>query len=210
MRYCFLIVIFLAGFSLLSAQSAEEEVIRMKQGSAAEHPLRPEQVETGAEGEKKLKGDWDLMVGTSYTFMKGFGSGMQFYAAPMYTLPLNDRWSLHGGVLASSFTGLNMNSFEENAGFAGRTTSLSMFAAASYRMNDRLVLHGAGVKQLLNSTESPFTSHVADNFSFGATYRLSNNISIGASVRVTNGQRYYTSPFGSSSFASPVTSPFGW
>jgi len=231
MRHWFFTVLFLAGCSVLSAQaqsertaqseltapSAEDEVIRLKQTSLEESNSSMEL--TGAEdpsgqeymeSDKSIPGNWNMMVGTSFSYMKGYGSGMNLYAAPMYTLPLNNRWSLHGGVLASSFTGLNMNGPIENTGLGGSAVSLSAFAAASFRMNDRLVLHGAGVKQLISAPYSPLSPQVADNFSIGATYRLGNNVTIGASVHMTNGPYYYGSPASPSLLGSPMHSPFGW
>ncbi|MCK4880941.1 MAG: hypothetical protein KAS82_09780 [Bacteroidales bacterium] len=189
--------------ALLNAQSAEEEMIRLKQeveGVVVEQP-----VEEPTAGEKVKPGHWNFSVGTSYSYMKGYGSGMMFYTAPSYTLSLNNRWALHGGVVASHYQGLNYTQPGENL-FPGSVSSLAIFASASYRMNDRLVLHGTGIKQLVSAPITPFTPYPMDDLSLGATYKIGENMTIGASVHIRNGNGTYSTPFGSPFFPSS----FGW
>lgn len=214
-------------FSLgpLMGQSAEEETIRLKSDMnakvdalsgekdlAGEQEIAGKQEPAGEEtsgrvvtGYKAEPGHWDFSVGTSFSYMKGYGSGMMFYAAPAYTLALNDRWSLHGGLVASRYQGINSVWPGEDP-WPSSFSSLALFVAGSYRMNDRLILHGTGFKQLLSAPVTPFTPYPMDSYSLGATYRIGDNISIGASVRIRNGQGYYGAPFG-----NPMNpSPFGW
>ena len=186
----------------LPGQSAEEQVMRLKlqeNGSAGE--IATSDGEVTAPGEEK-PGSWNFSVGTSYSYSKAFGSGMMIYAAPTYTLSLNDRWSLHGGVIASRYQGLNRTFFGESL-YQGSFSSMALFAAASYRMNDRLILHGAGVKQLISAPASPFTPYPMDNLSLGATYMLGDHITIGATIHLNNGQNYYSNPFNGTMFRSP-------
>jgi hypothetical protein len=198
---------------LMLAQSAEDEVIRLKQSLGAE-AVQPDQESAEAASLEKdgLPGQFNMSVGTSFSYSKAYGSGMGFYAAPMYTLPLNNRWSLHGGLVASNFTGLSNNmhgsEFQSNNSF----NSLAVFAAASYKMSERLILHGSGLKNLTSYPLSPMAPGVMDNMSLGATYKLGNNISIGASVSFNQGHGYYQSPSfgGGSPFGGPFSSPFGW
>jgi len=205
----FILFLFLS-VQLLLAQSAEDEVIRMKQ-SLGEEAVQLEDEEPDTE-KTKLPGHFNMSVGTSFSYSKAFGSGMGFYAAPMYTLSLNKRWSLHGGFVASNFTGLNSpmpgSEFQSNNSF----NSLAVFAAASYKMSDRLILHGSGLKNLASYPLSPMAPGVMDNMSFGATYKLGDNISIGASVSFNQGYGYYQSPSfgGGSPFGGPFSSPYGW
>jgi hypothetical protein len=149
----------------------------------------------------------NMSVGTSFTHMWAYGSYMGFFAAPTYTLTLNPRWSLHTGILASSHTPLNMPGNPDN-GFAHPVfNSLAVFAAASYRMNERLVIHGAGVKQIIQHPAPPLMAYPSDNLSLGATYRIGDNITIGASIHMNRHQGLYpASPFG----RQPYYSPYGW
>ena len=235
MRVLTIICIFTLASATLAAQSAEEEVIRLKNspglestGSGGDEPASRE----APEGQERLEpgeGDdtespvrernspWNLTVGTSFSYARGWGSGMGFYAAPAYTLPMTNRLSLHAGVVASHFSLLDAPTGMET-GYYNGFSSLSLFAAASYQATERLVVHGAGVKQLVTSPASPFSSYPVDNFSLGATYRLGNNITIGASIHMRNGYGWGTgSPFGpsygsfySAPLGSPYASPFGW
>ncbi|MCD4709970.1 MAG: hypothetical protein K8R52_03930 [Bacteroidales bacterium] len=190
-------------FSSLIAQSAEEEMIRLKQ--EVEGVVVEQLVEEQPAGEKVKPGHWDFSVGTSYTYLKGYGSGMMFYTAPSYTLSLSDRWALHGGVVASHYQGLNYSQPGENL-LPGSVSGLAIFASASYRMNDRLVLHGTGIKQLVTAPITPFTPYPMDNLSLGATYKIGENMTIGASVHMRNSSGTYSTPFGSTLFPSS----FGW
>jgi hypothetical protein len=210
MKLVLFICIVMFGISLLNAQSAEEDMIRLKQqvdGVVLEEPEEELQAE-----DKEKAGHWNFSVGTSYSYMKGYGSGMMFYTAPTYTLALNDRWALHGGVIASHYQGLNYTQPGENL-LPGSFSSLAIFASASYRMSDRLVLHGTGIKQLVSAPLTPFTPYPLDDFSLGATYKIGDNITVGASVHMRNysGYRvgYPASSFGN--FGNPFhPSPFGW
>ena len=120
-------------------QSAEENVIRMKQqeGNLAKE-LSAEAKESSAEvkessaEEEGNSGSWNLSVGTSFSYSKGFGSGMMYYAAPMYTIPLNNRWALHGGMIASHSVGLN-NTFPGETLLPNSFSSMALFVAASFR-----------------------------------------------------------------------------
>ena len=190
---------------VLTGQSAEDKVIRLKQqeGVSQEDVSQKGVLQKEADLKNEAKrGAWNLSVGTSYSYMKGYGSGMMFYAAPTFTLPLNNRWALHGGLIVSQYQGMN-------ASFAGESllpnsfSSMALFAAASYQMSDRLVLHGTGVKQLITAPPSPFTPYPMDNLSLGATYKLGNNLTIGATIQINQGHGYYTTPFGGTRFWSP-------
>jgi len=235
MRVLTIICIFTLACATLAAQSAEEEVIRMKNspglesaGSGEDEPASREATEgqdrlepgEGNDTESPVRernSPWNLTVGTSYSYTGGWGSGMGFYAAPAYTLPMTNRLSLHAGVVASHFSLLGAPAGMET-GYSNGFSSLSLFAAASYQATERLVVQGAGVKQLVTSPASPFSPYPADHFSLGATYRLGNNITIGASIHMRNGYGWGTgSPFGpsygsfySAPLGSPHASPFGW
>jgi len=208
MRTLILIGTLLISFSSLLAQSAEEETIRLKQQTSEvvlQESTQEEALQGGTDQDEKKPGHWNFSVGTSYSYMKDYGSGMMFYTAPIYTLSLNDRWSLHGGVVASYYQGLNYTRPDENM-WPASFSSLSVFVAASYRMTDRLILHGAGVKQLITAPVTPYTPYPMGDLSLGATYKIGDNMTIGASVHMRNSSGYYNSPFGSTMFPSP----FGW
>jgi len=213
MRISIFIFALLFPVQVLVAQSAEDEVIRLKQ-SMGEQAVQAneENLEASTLEEKGLKGHWNFNVGTNFTYMHGYGSLMGLYAAPTYTLPLNDRWAVHGGLIASNYTtmgGLQMPGTEYQS--TNNFSSLAVFAAASYKMTDKLILHGSALKNLTSYPLMPMAPGVMDNISMGATYKLGDNVSIGATVSFNQGNGYYNAPpFGGSSFGAPYSSPFGW
>ena len=200
-------LVFFGAFFYLAAQSAEEEIIRMKQETSDVVLEEPEMDQP----EQEKPGHWNFSVGTSYAYMKGYGSAMMFYTAPTYTLALNDRWALHGGVMASYYQGLNYMPMGENL-LPATFSSLAIFASASYRMSDRLILHGTGTKQLLAGPGPTVMGYPADDISLGATFKIGNNMTIGASVHMMNGYGYGYNGYYAPSFGSPFfqPSPFGW
>jgi hypothetical protein len=211
MRILFATAVFFFCLPLLFGQSAEEEVARLKlkasQGlvEASDRDLVEASDPNLAEGGKVVPGFFNVSLGTSYSYMKGVGSGMAFFAAPTYTLPLTDRWSLHGGIVATQYQGLNPTLSQENF-YPSSFSSMSVFVAASYRMNERLVVHGTGVKQLVSAPVTPFTPYPMDNLSLGATYKLGDNFSIGATVHLNKGYGSYATPMNGYMFQPP----FGW
>jgi len=216
MRNALFILAFLLCSSLAMGQTAEEEVIRLKQQNSGLY-LKEAESEGGltdlSEKEATKRGQWNFSVGTSYSYMQGYGSGMMLYTAPNYTLSLNNRWSVHGGLLASRYQGMNYTLAGETL-LPAAFSSLALYVAASYRMSDKLILHGTGIKQLLSAPVTPFTPYPIDDLSFGATYKLGDNFTIGASIHMNSSSGYYHSPWNSSPFLSPFPSPypspFGW
>jgi hypothetical protein len=201
-----------AALANLAGQSAEDAAIRLKQsGEVGDIAPPEEQAASAVHGRGLSAGYWNLETGAWFSTVRGVGSGVGFYAAPTYTLPLNSNWSLHGGIMATRYTGLSTpvgGDLGANTGYTG----LSVFAAASYRMTDKLVLHGAGVKQLTPGPPSLMSPYSSDNLSLGATYRLGDNLTIGASIHMQNHQGYpYGSPYGAFPQGGfPGSSPFGW
>jgi len=210
-RIVVIFLILLGVLPYLMGQSAEEELIRLKQQTSDVilEGAKQEELHAGPQQEEKKTGQWNFSVGTSYSYMKGYGSGMMLYTAPTYTLSLNDRWSVHGGLIASHYQGMN-NTMAGEMLLPNSFSSLALFAAASYRMSDRLILHGTGIKQLVSAPVTPFTPYPIDDLSFGATYKLGDSFTIGASIHMNNRNGYYHSPWNSSPFTSPFPSPIGW
>lgn len=203
MRIAFFTAVLFFCLPLLSGQSAEDKVVglKLKSSETVQEDNVPEMLVEG----KKLPAYFNVSLGTSYSYMKGYGSGMAFFAAPSYTLPLTNRWSLHGGLIATQYQSFN-GTMPQESFYPNSFSSFSVFVAASYQMSERLVLHGTGVKQLISAPVSPLTPYPMDNLSLGATYKLGDNISIGASIHLNKGQGYYSTPMNGYMFQPP----FGW
>jgi len=204
-RFVFSLVF--AGIFLVTAQgqTAEEDVIRLRQSLDT---ISPGEGNTGVYSPPatlQKRGNFGLSAGTSFSYMKGFGSGISLYAAPMYSLAVTSRLSAHAGLIASTYTGLTPGTYSTEYGLPPGFRSLAVFGAASYRMTERLTVHGSGVKYLINSDVPPLVALPPDHFTVGATYKLGDNISIGASLRMDRGHGYYpVSPLQNPYYSSPI------
>ena len=209
MRQALYTIIILFSFScILKGQTAEEESIRLKQSVGNEDLQDKDEAGEGqAAAVPGKKGNWDLSAGTTFSYINGYGSVMGLYAAPAYTLSLNPRWSLQGGLIASGYSSLNTRFAGDESTFQPMMNSLAVFAAASYRMSERLTLHSAGIKYLLPEQAPPLLPYPSGHLSLGATYQLGDNISIGAIIRMNRGMNYYP---GSLYFPGYYQSPYDW
>lgn len=103
------------------------------------------------------------------------------YAAPGVSYQMTPRLALHGGLMAVS-TGVSPYSNEWEVRETCTSGSLSMYLAASYRLNDFVMLHGSGTRHLyVPHTSSLMRSSTFDDFSLGASFTIG-AITIGASV----------------------------
>lgn len=209
----FILTAFLLCLPALNGQDAETAFA----ASRAELSTPSNGAEKELKDRETKKGQFNMMLGTSFGYAPGYGSMMSLYAAPTYSLDMNQRWTLHGGVVAANYMGLGAYGSaaggESAMGYPASTPQFSAFVAASYQASDRLTLHGAAQKHLLSSPYG-ISQRLVDDLSFGASYRIGDNMSIGATVTLRNGNPY--APFGTSSYghpfmpASPLHSPLGW
>jgi len=142
---------------------------------------------------------WDINLGTSFMYSPGFGGGMNYYAAPGFSYPVNKKVSFHGGVVVGVMTSPGFHNTEE--GFEKITSGYtSIYGTVAYRLNPNVVFYGTGVKNLATfGPMNPFYSPSFDEFSFGSSIRLGDNVTIGASFHFReyspmNGG--YFAPFG--------------
>jgi len=214
MRKLFLIIfasVLYTGSAL--GQSADEESLRLKQEITLESVSGPSDPDPALQNNSlwQDRGQPHLSVGTAFTAAGGLGSGVSFYAMPSYSLSLTPRVSLHAGLIATSYSGFGVNPYQAETGQNLAFKSLAVYGAASYRMSDRLMLHGAGVKNLVNTPVPPGLYFPSDHLSLGATYKLGDNISVGATIRMDRGNSYFpVSPYPGSRYGSPFSSPYYW
>lgn len=150
---------------------------------------------------------WNLntTVGTSVSFMPGYGAGSSFYAAPHLDFTATKRLELHGGFIATYGVPMYNSSDSEFRNMASYA-NLSAFVAASYRLTDDLVIYGTGMKSMMSMGMPGFNPHLAlDDISFGAAYSIG-NFTIGASFHTGPTNRHNISPFntGAGFYPSPI------
>jgi len=145
-------------------------------------------------------------LGTSYMFSPYFGSAMNLFAAPQVNYAATGRLAFHAGVSVGRTVPVTRLIEEETPVNAGMT-NMSTYVAASYRLSENLVVHGAGTKSvLLVPVGGKFQSMHFNDLSIGATYDFG-NFSIGATIHRSDASRYM-SPFGGGS--NMYGAPFFW
>lgn len=183
MRILVFIGILLFQLTVLSAQSEGIEERFMQ----ANDSLQTEEVQA-----KQAGPHFGLQMGSGLSYSPVTGALPFAYVSPGLSYPLSSRLSVHGGmVFSTSFFPQTSSDFKVTG--VSPYTSLSLYTAASYRLDERLTLYGAGMKRVINLNSSTplieFSSVSA--FSFGASYKLGNNITIGAGVVISDGWNPY-------------------
>ena len=149
-------------------------------------------------GRKLQKLKWEMNIGTSYSFFSNYGGAMNYYAAPGFIYPINDRFSFHGGIVTGVFSHFQAPG-NESAVQAIQSGYTSFYGSVSYRLNPDITFYGTGVKSLANYGQiNPFYLNGYDEISFGSTVRLGENVTVGASVHFRNykpGVNEFSSPF---------------
>jgi hypothetical protein len=129
---------------------------------------------------------WNMNIGSMYSNMPHFGSGMSYFAAPGFTYPLKNRISVHGGIISGFSSGIlpvhgdyNHSSF--NSGFT------SVYGSVSYQLNEKVLFYGTGIKNLARyGGHSLLMNNSFDEINFGSSIQLSKSITIGASMHIRN------------------------
>ncbi|MFZ5941722.1 MAG: hypothetical protein ACOYXB_14200 [Bacteroidota bacterium] len=162
------------------------------QDGAFRQPL-PDSLISGNEVPRVKAPVFGFSAGSSFLWSPGFGSASMLYAAPGLTYPVSQRFSVHAGVLTTLSYPIG-GSGDISLGNPQPMTSLSLYAAASYRLDDRLTVYGAGIKQIVGpdlKNPGPMVSFGSDSYTLGASYRLGRNVTIGAAVVVNNRSTAY-------------------
>ncbi len=149
-----------------------------------------------------LKPGLHYNVGSSFLVAPHYGSASGLTFSPYLTIPLSQKLSVEGGIIAgyiyispwnSGNEGLMYHSFNE----------VSIFGSASYQVTPRLTLYGAGIKQLTGN--SPYDFLPKSSYTIGSTINFG-NFSLGFNVHMSkwdniynplpvNGSQVYYSPF---------------
>lgn len=140
----------------------------------------------------------------------GSGSYMQTYVRPSFTVPINKQLSVSTGVTYghTQFNNLPVvNNRGEYQRYSGGMNTLTVHAAGSYNVSDKLRISGAAYKTVnpaLNSRLNPQAINAeAQGVSVGVGYQLNDNSYIGAQISVQqSNSTIYTSPYSTPSMNS--------
>jgi hypothetical protein len=148
-----------------------------------------------------LKPQLHYSVGSSFMFIPRVGTIAGVTMSPVLSIPLSQKWSVDGGIIAGRYTAYG--NFNPEGVRTRQFNQLSVFGSASYHVNSQLTLYGAGIKQLTSS--SPFLLPKS-SYIIGSNYKFG-SISVGVSVEMSkwdnslsplpfNDSRGFYSPFG--------------
>ena len=155
-----------------------------------------------------FKPQYHFNIGSSYSYFPSFGSGMNLYAAPSFSMPVSKRIFIEGGIIASTTVLPGISFYEDN--FPVRNfNSLAIYGSTFYQLTPRLTIYGSGIRQLMNTKlPLPYSPMNQNSFTIGSTFKLGNSVTIGASINMSDSYNFY-SPFPYHP-ARLNSSPFNW
>lgn len=177
-----LFVIFFIQLGLFAQAPLDEEII-------VDGEVTPETTETKIE--KKV--DFDLSVGSSYSFLGKFGSYSNFYVSPSWNYKLNPRFLVRAGALINytPYTSVPSGLFyNENTQFSAPPVGVMLYTQGTYFLSPRLTVTGTAYKEVTSSYK-PFINPYYNNYkmqgvSIGFDYKLFENVHIGAQFNYNN------------------------
>jgi hypothetical protein len=151
-----------------------------------------------------LKPSLHYSIGSTFVVVPRLGNLTAFTISPYLSVPLSPKLSVDGGIIAGRYYP-SFRNLSPEAGLSGAFNGLAVYGSASYHLNSRLTLYGAGFKQLAGTSpyiipKSSYT--IGSNYNFG-------NFSLGFAVQMSKWDNS-GNPFpinGSQGFYSPY-SPF--
>jgi len=148
-----------------------------------------------------LKPKLSYSVGSTFMMVPHLGTVTGFTLSPFLSIPISQKFSVEGGIIAGRFYSTLSNVNPEGA-INGAFNELSVFGSASYHINSQLTIYGVAMKQLTGT--SPYSFLPKSSYAIGSTYKFGNS-SIGVSVQMSNWNNIYTPlPFrGSPGFLAP-------
>jgi hypothetical protein len=145
-----------------------------------------------------LKPQLHYSLGSSFMFIPRVGSIAGVTISPVLSIPLSQKWSVDGGIIAGRYSAFG--NFSQEGVRTGQFNQLSVFGSASYHVNSQLTLYGAGIKQLTSS--SPFMLPKS-SYIIGSNYKFG-SFSVGVSVEMSKWNNLNPMPFNDSpGFYSP-------
>jgi hypothetical protein len=140
----------------------------------------------------KDRTDFDLEVGTSFSFSPGNYYGPSYYVSPSFSYKVSPRFYLSTGVglQYSTFYPVNRPADADNM---LPMTRAYLYARGSYYLTPRLVVNGTVYKSMMDAPRhSNYANQMrynAQGMSIGFQYKVSDSFSFGVQMNMQNG--YY-------------------
>jgi hypothetical protein len=160
-----------------------------------------------------LKPSLHYSIGSTFVVAPRLGNFTGFTISPYLSIPLSPKLSIDGGFIAGRYYP-SFRNLSPEVGMSGAFNGLAVYGSASYHLNSRLTLYGAGYKQLAHT--SPSFIFPKSSYTFGSTYNFG-SFSLGFAVQMSEWDNT-GNPFpmnGSQGFFSPyeprpgTMGPFG-
>jgi hypothetical protein len=154
-----------------------------------------------------LKPKLHYSVGSTFLIVPHLGTVTGFTLSPFISIPLSQRLSVDGGIIAGRFYSA-LPDFNPEGGMYGAFNELSVYGSASYHISSQFTVYGTGIKQLAGT--SPFYFLPKSSYAIGSTYNFG-NFSIGVILQMSKwNDNLSPSPFnGSQGFYSPYDQRLG-
>lgn len=164
--------------------------------------------------------NYNLSIGTQFTSVSGYVSGITSFLTPHFSYTVNKRLRIGGGFSLSNTNYFNIQSFstgESPISSNGNFTTATIFVNGQYLVNDRLTIYGSAFKQIpIDGDPLPYNSYYpvsrkgAQGININMDYRIGEHFHIQAGFRYTEGRRndcfYPTVPF----LSDPWNQTEGW
>jgi len=121
-------------------------------------------------------------VGSSFLFVPHYGTVTGFTFSPSISVPLSQKWSVDGGIIAGRYYSA-FNIPDPEGSLNGAFNGLSIYGSAVYHVNPQLTVYGTGIKQIAGN--SPVCYLPKSSYSIGSTYNFG-SFSIGVAVQMSN------------------------
>ncbi|MEI6684228.1 MAG: hypothetical protein WCO44_16485 [Bacteroidota bacterium] len=168
------------------------------------------------------KYDFGLNLGSSFTSMAGYGSGLTTEVSPHVFYNVSKRFRISAGISVATTHYYNARSWfanESAPALNGNFTTGTVFVSGTYLVNERLSISGSAFKTfpvskdpLFWSPFNPISPNGAQGVNFSADYKVAEHVHIQAGFRYSRGINNY-SPFGISNDPfqpGPVRQGFGY
>ncbi len=157
------------------------------------------------------KFDYHVTLGSQFTSISGFGSGLNTYVSPHVSYHVNKRLSIGAGISIIQTNYFKARSYFQNeqASYSnGNFTSAMVYVSGQYLVNDRLTISGSAYKQFPISRDplpynpfNPVSSKGIQGIDMNVGYRIGDHMYIQAGFRFSDGANpYYTDPFNRNPF----------
>ncbi|MCX6240515.1 MAG: hypothetical protein NTX43_01740 [Bacteroidetes bacterium] len=152
------------------------------------------------------KPEYHVSAGMDFFTASGYGSGFTEYVTPSVSYALGKRFILSGGISVANtnyFNARPLYSGDIFEPYSGNYTSITVFAAGTYFVSDRLTISGAFYKEIPLAGRSiayaPYSYNAgqgSQGFNVNAQYKLGKHVFIQAGFEMNQGRDPYNlNPF---------------